>query len=156
MLTSGLQAHRHTCAHLQTHMNPHKYACNVRWTQGMGPVGSWFEKRPKQGQGQWPRDPPHPGGSSSAGHQRLVNLVYSQHLSLARGGSACVSGLVLIPVGVCTRVGTLEHERPFTPSTGGHAFPMTHGWNSDFVPSSVSPLPVHFQEGWNKISCLPP
>lgn len=81
-------------------------------------VGSEFEKEPKQDQGQLHRDPPHPGDTSLADHQRLARFVcskpfYSWHFGHV--GSAFVSGLVLIPVGTHTGVGTLEHEDPFTP-----------------------------------------
>lgn len=118
MLTSDLQVHRHTCAHLQIRVHPHKHTCNVGWTQRIGRVGIEFEKESKQGQGQLPRDPPHPGDTSLADHQLLASFVYSKPYYFWHTGSAFVSGLVLIPVGVRTGVGTLEREDPVTPSLG--------------------------------------
>lgn len=116
-LTSDLQMHTtaDTCASPQTCMQ-----CRTVTKNGkkLISVGREFEKEPRQDQGQLTGDPPHPGDTSLADGQLSASFVYSKpfySLSLRLSGSGFVPGLVLVPVGTHTGVGTLEQEDPFTP-----------------------------------------
>lgn len=117
VLTCDLRVHRHTHASPQTYMQCQMDTKNGKCRQ----LRKSLRKNPSKVKASFPETCPTLGDTSLADHQLWASFVYSKpyysaHFRHIR--SACVSGLVLIPFGIHTGVGTLGHEDPITPSIG--------------------------------------